>query len=86
MHSVQQHTLKTQKKINTGIPQGGVLSPTLFNIYTFDIPLSPKNVQITTYADDIQTLHLTPNIVRPNNPFNHIFSKYMNWSTQITFT
>ena len=41
------------KQINTGISQGGVLSPTLFNIYTSDIPLPPKDVQITTYADDI---------------------------------
>ena len=48
---MQQHILKTQT-INTRVPQG-VLSPTLFNIYTFDIPLPQKDVQITTYADDI---------------------------------
>ena len=41
------------KRINTGVPQSGVLSPTLFNIHTSDIPLPPKDVQITTYADDI---------------------------------
>ena len=45
-------TLSKLKRINTGVPQGGVLSPTLFNIYTSDIPLPPKDVQITTYADD----------------------------------
>ena len=49
MHSMQCHTLKTN---NTGVPQGGVLSSTLFNIYTSDIPLPPKGVQVTTYADD----------------------------------
>ena len=36
------------KRINTG-----VLSPTLFNIYTSDVPLPPKDVQTTTYADEI---------------------------------
>ena len=46
-------TLSKLKRINTGVPQGGVLSPTSFNIYTSDIPLPPKDVQITTYADDI---------------------------------
>ena len=46
-------TLSKLKRINTGVPQSGVLSPTLFNIYTSDIPLPPKDVQITTYADDI---------------------------------
>ena len=46
-------TLSKLKQINTGITQGGVLSPTLFNIYTSDIPLPSKDIQITTYADDI---------------------------------
>ena len=52
MHSIQWHTLKTQR-INTGVQQGGVLSPILFNIYPSDIPLPPKDIQITTYADDV---------------------------------
>ena len=30
-----------------------VLSPTLFNIYISDIPLPPKNIQITTYPNNI---------------------------------
>ena len=46
-------TLSKLKQINTGVQQGGVLSPTLFNIYTSDIPLPPKDIQITTYADVI---------------------------------
>ena len=46
-------TLSKLKRINTGVSQGGVLPPTLFNIYTSDIPLTPKDIQITTYADDI---------------------------------
>ena len=46
-------TLSKLKRINTGVPQGGVLSPILFNIYTSDIPLPLKDVQITTYADNI---------------------------------
>ena len=43
---------QNSKQINTAVPQGGVLSPTLFNIYTSDIPLPPKDVKITTYTDD----------------------------------
>ena len=39
--------------INTGVPQVKILSPTLFNIYISDIPLPSKDVQITTYADEI---------------------------------
>ena len=46
-------TLSKLKRINTKVPKGGVLSLTLFNIYASDIPLPPKDGQITTYADDI---------------------------------
>ena len=37
----------------TGVPQGGVLSPKLFNICTTDIPPPREPVQGITYADDI---------------------------------
>ena len=43
---------QNSKQINTAVPQGGVLSPTLFNIYTSDIPIPPKDVKITIYTDD----------------------------------
>ena len=43
----------TQRQYKTGVPHGGVLSPTLFNIYTSDIPSPPPNINITVYADDI---------------------------------
>lgn len=35
-----------------GVPQGSVLSPTLFTVYTYDIPSSHTGINIS-YADDI---------------------------------
>ena len=46
------HTSK-QRQFKTGVSQGGVLSPTLFNIYTSDLPPPSALVQVMAYADDI---------------------------------
>ena len=46
------HT-SSQRQLKTGVPQGGVLSPTLFNIYTADILPPRAPVQVIAYADDI---------------------------------
>ena len=48
----------SSRKFKTGVPQGGVLSPTLFNIYTADIPPPRALVQVMAYADDTMSHHI----------------------------
>jgi len=38
-------------KIEAGVPQGSVLGPILYTLFTADIPLTP-DVTLATFADD----------------------------------
>lgn len=45
-------------KIQAGVPQGSILSPTFFKIYCYDIPI-PPNSHLMMFADD--TILITQN-------------------------
>jgi hypothetical protein len=45
------------KRFEAGVPQGSVLGPTLFNLFTMDFPKSPNwNNDLALYADDVALL------------------------------
>ena len=52
-YTTLRYKTSTQRLFENGAPQCGVLSPTLFNIYTSDTPTPQAPVKLTTYADDI---------------------------------
>ena len=45
------------RKMRQGVPQGGVLSPVLFNLYMSKMPNPPGNIKLITYADDSNVLN-----------------------------
>ena len=53
------YTTSTQHQLISGVPQGSVLSPTLFNIFTSHIPTHLKHIQLISSLDDI-TITVTP--------------------------
>ena len=67
----RKHTSR-QRQFNTGIPQGGVLSPTIFNIYTSDLPPPSAPVQMTS-----PSYPHTQARVQPINIYNHTYRKFL---------
>ena len=60
---IQNHT-GPPFKLHSGVPQGAVLSPTLYSYFTHDIPPPLPDTDYISYADDITQLITTPgNIV-----------------------
>ena len=73
---------QNSNKSTSGVTQGGIRSPTLFEIYISEITHPSNDVQISAYADDITITASHTNLhLRPNNSFKNIFTKYYTFYT-----
>ena len=52
----------TFRKVRAGVPQGGVLSPILFNVYMPGLRTPPDGIKLTSYADDCTAYASGPTI------------------------
>ena len=79
------HT-SSQRQFKTGVPQGGVLSLTLFSIYTADIPLPRAPVQVMVYADDITITSTHTSMSAAKKYIQPYIHKVFAWITQNNLT
>ena len=64
--------------LRTGVVQGGVLSPALFNYYLAVFPTPPTNIKLIKYADDI-TIYISGTVVADLiNGLNIYLSRVLN--------
>ena len=72
-----------------GLPQGAVLSTTLFTLYIADIP-HPPDIQMALYADDIAILAQSwrPDTIahRINSTMSHLVRYFNKWKLQVNIT
>ena len=85
------------KPIEAGVPQGSILSPLFYNIYTSDIPQNPNTI-ICTYADDTAILSSSDLPDNTSSTLQQHMDEVQEWtkkwrikinptkSTQVTFT
>jgi Reverse transcriptase (RNA-dependent DNA polymerase) len=79
-------SLSSAKLIPAGVPQGSILSPFLYSIYTADIK-RPRDTNIALYADDtalITTGKLTKAIIRRlNSAIKSVNKFYKKWKINL---
>ena len=78
------HTPK-QRQYKTGVPQCGVLSPTLFNIYISDLPPPSAPVQVMAYADDITIISTHTSTSAAKKYIQPYLHKDFAWNSYVYF-
>lgn len=83
------NALSEPRPIVKGVPQGAVLSPTLFNIFVADIP-QMSDTEMASFADDNATLansHRTSTVVNRLDKCGAKLSRYFNdWQIRLNPT
>lgn len=75
----QEDTYTSLRKINAGVPQGSVLGPILYLLYTCDLP-SHNGVTIGTFADDTTLLSTGTTIEKATNNLQCAINKVADWT------
>ena len=75
------HTSR-QRQFKTGVPQGGVFSLTLFNIYTSDLTPPSAPVQVMAYADGITITYTHTGMSVAKKYIQQSLQKVVAWTKQ----
>lgn len=74
-----QDTYTSLRTINSGVPQGSVLGPILYVLYTADLPLS-LDITTATFADDTALLAVHEDPVTASRILQNYLNTFEEWS------
>lgn len=72
-------TKSKHRKMKQGVPQGGILSPILFNYYLSCMPDPPNGITLVSYADDCTLLCTHPDIQTACELLNTYLTQLHGW-------
>ena len=78
-HSSFSQLESKSRKVITGVVQGGVLSPALFNYYLADFPTPPPSIKQNKYANDITICSSGPVVADIISGLNIYLSQVLNY-------
>ena len=73
--------LSSPRKTHAGVPQGSILAPTLYNLYTADIP-THQDSQIAQYADDTVLFYRSFDMTKCVNTVTQHMDTINKWSSK----
>ena len=72
-------SLSHYRTIKNGVPQGGVLSPVLFNLFVANAPEPPENILLLSYADDFVVASKHPKVRTAKDHLQRYISQLDQW-------
>jgi len=70
-YTVVNGELSDQAYVTSGVPQGSVLGPTLFALYTSDLPEAVSSASLYMYADDTTIYCIGASVDSVGNTLNN---------------
>ena len=81
-YTVVNGELSDQAYVTCGVPQGSVLGPTLFALYTGDLPEAVSSASLYMYADDTTIYCIGESVDSVTNTLNNALKELEDWSSK----